>query len=70
MVAHIMIWTYIYRKSAELIVNKILFGCPLPCLILGQDNYPRLKLSQIKKILLLGNHEAFLKHFPCIFFQE
>jgi hypothetical protein len=69
MVAHVMIWTYMCRKSAEFIVNKILFGCPPPCLILGQDNCSILKSSQIKEVLLLGNHEAFLKYFPCILFQ-
>jgi hypothetical protein len=35
MVVHVMIWMCMHRKSAEFIVNMILEGCPLPCLILG-----------------------------------
>jgi hypothetical protein len=70
MVGYVMIWTYMHRKSIEFIVNKILFGCPPPRLILGQEDYLRLELSRTKEILLSGNHDAFFKDLLCNLFQE
>jgi hypothetical protein len=51
MVAHVMIWTCMYRESVEFIVNTTLEGCPPPRLILGQEDYSRLELSGTKEVL-------------------
>jgi hypothetical protein len=69
MVAHVMIWTCMRRKNAELIVKSILEGCPPPRLILGQDDYSRLQSSGTKEVLQAGNNDAFFKDLPRTLFQ-
>ena len=69
MVAHVMIWTCMRRESAELIVSKILWGCPQPHLILGQEHCSRLESTRTKKILQGRDHDVFFKDLPRTVFQ-
>jgi hypothetical protein len=69
MVAHVMIWTCMHRGSAELIVSKILFRCPPPSLILGQEHCSRLESIETKKVLQWRDHDAFFKDLPRTLFR-
>jgi hypothetical protein len=69
MVAHVMIWTCMHRDSAELIVSKILWGCPPSRLILGQEHCSRLESIETKKVLQWRDHDAFFKDLPRTLFR-
>jgi hypothetical protein len=69
MVAHVMIWTCMRRDNTELILSKILWRCPQPRLILGQEHCSRLESTQTKKVLEWRDHDAFFKDLPRTMFR-
>jgi hypothetical protein len=69
MVAHVMIWTCMRRDNTELILSKILWRCPQPRLILGQEHCSRLESTQTKKVLEWRDHDAFFKDLPRTVFR-
>jgi hypothetical protein len=48
-----------HRKSAKVIVNWLLVGCPPPYMILDQEDCSRLESSWTKEVLHLENDIVF-----------
>jgi hypothetical protein len=49
------------RESIEDFVNQLLLACPVPWLILRQEDCSTLASSKTKEVMQSGNHDAFSK---------